>query len=322
MCLGNGPKTPDSIRVTALSCPRPYLPFLWIGVAFGCSGPLDEPLSSTDLEAARQALKQNQTELAHSSLRSLDSEDFDRFAQGEYHLLAGDLAWREKEADDAIHHYREFLYWQGAAADSRVAEDRLYQLGMDLLEGRRKALGIFPDRTRGAEILRELAMWAPRSLHAAAGLAAVADWHFQEKRFLESSEDYRQILESFGATEFADIASFRIGLCQASLIPGPWVDADFLSRTRNQFITYLQMFPNGIWKTNAEEKVVELEELIARHHLELGNYYFKIGNLRGARQAWRHASFQSGTLAAEDAAAKLEDLPVGGLPLPGAEDQE
>ena len=307
--------------MTALSRPRLCLLLSFMGMGFACSGPMDEPLSSADLEAARQALEQNQTELAHSSLRSLDSDDFDRFAQGEFHLLAGDLAWRENEADDAIHHYREFLYWQGAATDSRLAEDRLYQLGMDLLEGRRKSLGIFPDRTRGAEILRELAMWAPHSLHAATGLAAVADWHFQEKRFFESSEDYRQILESFGATEFADIAAFRIGLCQASLIPGSWVDADFLSRTRNQFITYLQMFPNGIWKTDAEEKVAELEEMSARHHLELGNYYFKIGNLRGARQAWRKASHQEGTLAAADASAQLEDLPAGGLPLPDEEDQ-
>ncbi len=307
--------------MTSISCFRLALLLPWIGLSLACSGPREEPLSSADLAAARLALQQNQTEAAHGALQSLDPEDFDRFAQGEFHLLAGDLAWREGKPDDAIHHYRQFLYWEGAASDSRLAENRLYQLGMELLEGRRKALGLFPDRSRGAEILRELAMWSPQGNHAAAGLAAVADWHFQDQRFLASGEDYKQILQSFGSSEFADIAAFRIGLCQSRLIPGAWVDATYLNRARNQFISYLQMFPNGLWIATAQEQIAELDEWIAQHDLDLGNYYFTIGNLRGARQAWRDASHQAGTLAAEQATALLNEIPAGALPLPEEEEK-
>ena len=285
--------------------------------AGACAGPEPEPLTADVLEEARRLADAGLVDRADDLLSDYEREDFDRVSQGQFSLLAGNIAYRNGDWDDAIRRYEEFLLFEGAAQDSRLAEDRLLELGLDLLEGRHRAFGIFPDRSRGIATLLNLAAWAPRSPRAPEALAHVGEYHFENRYFNEAREDYRLILQQYPRSEWADLAAFRLGMCNYLQIDKPTIDAKVINRSLNQLKQYMKLFPAGLYRDEAEVTIVELEELSAQHELAVGDYYEDIGNILGARRRYREAASRFGTEAAVEARRRLERLPALD-PLPGA----
>lgn len=281
-----------------------------------CSSPPGEPYSSADLDPIRDLVAAGDLDDAWDRIDDLEREYFDPLAQGEYSLLAGDIAYQRGDDDEAIRHYEDYLRFRGPAEASTVVEARLFELGLELLEGRRKAFGIFPDRTRGAMTLLDLATVAPQSSYAAEALAHVGEFHYSHLHYADAIDDYRLILTHHRGSEWADLATFRIGMCGFRQVDGPWVDARLIEQSLHQLKEYLKQFPSGLYRAEAEEAVVALEAIAAQRALLLGDYYRTIGNTRGARQHYAAAVGRAGTPAAEAAMARLKDLPAEDPPLP------
>ncbi|KAA3604986.1 MAG: outer membrane protein assembly factor BamD [Planctomycetota bacterium] len=288
---------------------RSCFPVLALILATACSSPPPEPYSSADLAPVRAARDAGDWEEAWDLIEDLEREYFDRMSQGEFSRLAGDIAYEIENWDRSIRHYGEFLLFQGPTEDSRLVEQRLLEMGLDLLEGRRRAFGIFPDRGRGATILLNMAAWAPASPYASEALASVGEYHYSQEYFDEALEDYQLILRFHPNSEWADLATFRIGMCGFQQLDGPEVDGRLIDGSRSQLKQYLRTFPSGLYRQEAEEVVAELDEMSASHHLLIGEYYLEIGNLRGARQSFEEAAGRTGTDASTVALAHLESLP-------------
>jgi len=284
---------------------------LLLALGAACASPPEEPYGLADLEPVRSLVAEGRYDEAWDILESQEREYYDRDAQAEFSRLAGEVAWQLGDKDRAIRHYEEYIFYEAPDAEAaRLAEERLFELGLELLEGRRKAFGIFPDRTRGATTLLHLASWAPLSDLADDALARVGEWHFQDRQFRDAIEDYRLLLRFHPDSEWADLAEFRIGHCQFLMIDGPWVDGRLIDGSLRQIQEYLRKYPSGLYRDQAEELVQTLEELSAGHHLVVGEYYEDIGNLRGARYRYRKASEEHAeTEAAAEARRRLAALP-------------
>ena len=280
-----------------------------------CSSVPAEPYGVEDLEPAQRFAAEGSWTKASRFLKNQRREYYDRQAQAELSLLAGDVAWELQDWDQAILHYEEYLIFEGAAATSERIEQRLFAAAMNLLNGDRKALGLFTDRDRGATILMNLATWAPRSPWAAEALAASAQWYFEEERFIESTQAYRMVVEHYPASEYADTATFRIGLADALQVPAHWLDTQRMHQATRQLQHYLRIHPKGFHREQAELVLVSLEEKLASHELMIGDYYRTIDNTRGARLHYREASAHRETAAGAAALLRLEELPADG-PLP------
>lgn len=304
------PSEPKSIL--SLSRPRKslLLPILFLlGGLSACSSPPPEPYSSDDLEPVRQAVAVQDWELADDLLDDLERDYFDRLSQGEFSLMAGNVAWELEDWDPAIEHYSEYLLFVGPTTDSRVVEERMFEMGMELLEGRRKAFGIFPDRSRGATLLLNLAAYARNSPISGEALAQVGDYHYKNDYYSDAKEDYQLLVRLHGDSEWIDLATFRIGMCDYLLLDGPHVDGRLIDQSRVQLKNYLQLFPSGLYRDEAETALADLEEMSAEHELLIGEYYATIDNIRGARSHFQEASTRVGTEAAEVALEYLEELP-------------
>ncbi|TAH39230.1 MAG: outer membrane protein assembly factor BamD [Planctomycetota bacterium] len=293
-----------------------FLASLALLLTGACSSPPPEPYSSADLAPVHELARQGQWDEAWSRIDDMKREYFDPLAQGEYSLLAGDIAYQRGDWDEAIQNYELYLQFQGPAAQSSVVEARLFEMGLELIEGRRRAFGIFSDRSRGAASLTNLAIYSPRGRYAAEALAQVGEFHYENHYYQEAREDYQLLLVYHRDSEWADLATFRIGMCGYHQVDGPWVDAGLIQQSMNQLKEYLKQFPSGLYLQEAEQTVAELEELSAQKELQLGDYYRTVGNVRGARQHYREASTHSGTRAAELAQARLQGLPPEDPPLP------
>ncbi len=288
---------------------RTALPLLLPLLLTACNSQPPEPYSSADLEAARALAAEGELGDAYNALEDLEREYFDRSSQGEYSLLAGDVAHQREDWDRAIHHYEEYLLFAGVARESERVERRLYEMGLDLLEGRRKAFGIFTDRSRGIVTLHNLAAWAPRGPYAPQALATTANYSYDEKEFGEASLDYRLLLENHPDSEFTDLANYRLGMCGFLQIDGPWVDARMIDHSAAQLGFYLQNHPSGLYRAEAEEALQQLNRFRDEREFELGDYYETIGNVRGARYHYMKARTSSFEDIAAEAESRIAALP-------------
>lgn len=266
------------------------------------------PLGKAELAEAQSLYQTGDYGAADRALRNRDRDHFDRHSQGAFSLLAGDIAWAREDWDRAILHYQEYLLFEGAARTSERVEERLFKAGMQLLNGDRRAFGIFTDRTRGARVLTDLAMWSPRSPWADEALINNANWYFDERQFGLAAESYRMILQEHAGSEFTDHATYLLGMCSYYRITGPWLEEKLIVQAENQLNFYLGSFPNGLYRDQAKVVVEHLAELSAERELKIGDYYATIGNTRGARRHYLEASTRSGTKIAAIARKKLEQL--------------
>ncbi len=287
---------------------RTTAPFLLLLLA-ACSSEPIEPYSSADLQEARELYAQGELLDAYNALEDLKREYFDRPTQGEYSLLAGDIAYDREDWDRSIHHYEEYLLFAGVASEAERVEGRLYEMGLDLLEGERKAFGIFTDRTRGIVTLHNLAAWAPSSPWAPQALATAANYSFDRGEYNEAAIDYRLLLEQHAGSEFTDLATYRLGMCGYLQIDGPWVDRRLIEHSAAQLRHYLRHYPTGLFREDAQASLTDLERLGAERELMLGDYYARIGNVRGARLHYQAARTAGIEAVATDAEAKLAALP-------------
>lgn len=287
---------------------RPALPLLLL-LAAACSSAPAEPYSSADLEEARTLAAQGDYGAAYSALDDLERKYFDRASQGEYSLLAGDIAYQREDWDRSIHHYEEYLLFAGVARESERVEARLYEMGLELLEGKRKAFGIFTDRSRGIVTLHNLAAWAPRGPYAAKALVTTANYSFDEKEYGEAALDYRLLLEGQPGSIYTDLANFRLGICGYLQIDGPWVDERLIKHSAAQLRYYLENHPSGLYRPEAQAALSHLDHLKDERELNLGDYYETIGNVRGARYHYRKARLSSIAQISAEAEARLAALP-------------
>ncbi|RMH01374.1 MAG: outer membrane protein assembly factor BamD [Planctomycetota bacterium] len=285
------------------------LPPLLLALLAACSSAPEEPCSSADLEPARALAAAGDYDGAAAALADFDREDFDRAGQSEYSLLAGDVAYAREDWDQAIHHYEEYLLSAGLASESERVEERLFEMAMQLLNGERRAFGIFPDRGRGVVTLHNLATWAPNSPWAAQALATAANYSFSEGQYAEAAMDYRQLLEQHPDSEFTDLANFRLGMCGFLQIDGPWVDGRLIERSAAQLRFYLDHYPSGLYRSEAEQALARLERWSGERELLIGDYYETIDNVRGARYHYQRARTSPVAEIAREAERLLAALP-------------
>ena len=91
-----------------------------------------------------------------------------------------------------------------------------------------------------------------------------------------------------------------------------------MSQSLNQLKRYLVDFPSGLYRADAQEAIASLEELLAGHELEIGDFYVVTEEVRGARQHFRKASAFTETESGREARERLEQMP----PDPPLEDPE
>ncbi|MDP6850750.1 MAG: outer membrane protein assembly factor BamD [Planctomycetota bacterium] len=278
-------------------------------------------LSHAEFLTALEAANEDRVSEVWSTLYRLDDDDFDRSSKIEFNLLAGDIAYLKEDWDQAIHHYEAYLLFGGAAGTSEVVEERLYSMALELLEGKRKALGIFTDRYRGVVTLQNLAAWAPNSPFAPRARVAAANYLFDSRDFDEAKLEYLGLLRYHPASEYSDLATFRLGMCGFEIISGPECDGELIELTINQFQQYLQGWPNGLYKDDAVRALFALRATLANREILIGDFYRTIGNTRGARLHYKAALALQFQGAIKKARARLDELPAEDGPLPGEESE-
>lgn len=270
--------------------PRPclWILLLFLGCAACAGGPEvvpDEDLSDLQLiEAARtQLLALDFDRVLEITDELLDRPLTPRFRE-EALYLEGEANFALEDYDDAWDAYRDLVNDHPHSDFIAVIEDHLYFIGEYHIRGEPSIVfkDLFTSRHFGAEVLRKYGTIYQFADRADDALEQLAAFHFSRREYDLAAERYETIAQNFPDSEWADFASYRVGLCWRLSSRGAGYDRIPLQQARTAFRRYLAR-TGGQYRLEAERQVAETEELLADGEWQIAHLYLLREQDRGAR---------------------------------------
>ena len=167
---------------------------------------------------------------------------------------------------------------------------------------------------RGRYLLKaiEIYEWvienAPFGRAAARAQYTIADCNFALGRYLEATYEYQKVLDEYPASGWAGQATYGLAICYyKQALPGEY-DQTIARKAVEQFRLFVRMHPDDSKTEEAEMRIAELREDMARQQLMIARFYERIEKPASARLYYGFAVAKyPGTEAASEATAKLKD---------------
>lgn len=118
----------------------------------------------------------------------------------------------------------------------------------------------------------------PNSVAGREGLLLASDALFAQDRFdsyVEAEGRYRDFLNRFPTSEFADYAQFRLASSLARRIEKPNRDQETTRKAVAAFETLIRSFPTSEWIDEAREELRRVNDNLAEHEFIVGHFYFR-----------------------------------------------
>jgi hypothetical protein len=249
-----------------------------------CSSLEAPPRSVAELDTARTLHAEGQNQEAWDILSDFEAEEFDLGANREFNVLAGDVADALEDWNRAVRFYEAAMMQPGPAIQALRVEQRLLELGVELLEGKRRVLLLFTDRGRGLVTLENLAFAGQFRSTRSEALARIAEYRFAEGAYVDAAQFYAGLLDpTLAGLGYEDHAAFRLGMCSYLRIDPDKPKGSVIQQGLDQFRAYLRDFPQGLSRAEAEAARADLAERLGEYHLMLADYYRRIDNPQGER---------------------------------------
>ncbi len=125
---------------------------------------------------------------------------------------------------------------------------------------------------------------------------AVADSFYLEggtSNLIQAAAGYQDWLTFFPTHPLADRVLLKIGECQMRQIGLPDRDATRAKLAEQRLKAMLQQYPNSLLRKEAELRLVEVQDNLGLHNLNIANYYYTLsvnqqkGGLKGAQSRLR-----------------------------------
>ncbi|MGH7150339.1 MAG: outer membrane protein assembly factor BamD, partial [Planctomycetota bacterium] len=167
----------------------------------------------------------------------------------------------------------------------------LYEIGLayDRDTGGIPLFGWFPRRGSAVPVFETLVEHFPRGDHADEALRRIGGYYFDEEEWIEARTAYERLLKGYAGSEWADLADFRVGICNLREAGAPSHDLGAMRRAREKLEGYLKNRPEGGKRAEAQAALAQVLEMLAEREWRTGEFYRRIGNEFGARHHWREA---------------------------------
>lgn len=252
------------------------------------------PLSIEDLNAAHVLADQEEWGKVDNLLRDFRVDEFDLATQRDYNLLAARAADEGGDWNRAVRFYESYVLQSGPAEDALAVEHRLLDYGRLLIAGDLRVFWIFTDRSRGVLVLENLAYAGRFAETRALALAELGEYRWNAHKYGRAASYYAGLLApELSGQGWEDLAAFRLAMSTYLSLESDRTFHDGILESLDQLDAYLLAFPAGLYRIEAEEARVDTREMLATHHLEVGDFYRRIGNEQGARFHWGIAAGQA-----------------------------
>jgi outer membrane protein assembly factor BamD len=184
-----------------------------------------------------------------------------------------------------------------AACASNPAEDEeipsaetYYLRGLELLEGSRFFF-VFRDVNypRAIELFQEVIDNYPYSEYATLAELKIADVYFDQERYDEAASYYQDFVELHPTHAQVPYSLYRHGLCSSERIDTADRDQSSTHDAVEQFQALLDGYPDSEYAADARARLREASDMLARHDVEVGDFYLGRHECHSAARRYRQA---------------------------------
>ncbi len=134
----------------------------------------------------------------------------------------------------------------------------------------------------------------PYSHYAPLAELRAADANFEQEKWTEAIDGYKNFIKDHPTHKQVDYAGFRIGLAHYKDIPSDFVlvppsyekDQQQLADAQTALKDFIASYPDSGYNAKAKDLLADVRKRLARHELYVAQYYEGHGRLRAA--AWRY----------------------------------
>lgn len=102
-----------------------------------------------------------------------------------------------------------------------------------------------------------------------------AESYFEKESYAEALVEYKHFLDLHRTHVLAPYAQYKIGMSHIKMFKSIDRDPAPIERAMNAFQQLLVEFPGSRHETDAQVKIRTCKELLARHHLFVGEFYYR-----------------------------------------------
>lgn len=110
----------------------------------------------------------------------------------------------------------------------------------------------------------------------------LAEARFHRGEYLLASYEYEALKQNMPASPFVPSATHKFGLCYYHLSPKPSLDQNHTKKAIDAFQNFLEYFPTHELAQDAETKIHELNNRLAKKDYETAILYMKMENYKAA----------------------------------------
>lgn len=110
----------------------------------------------------------------------------------------------------------------------------------------------------------------------------IAESYFYQKEYLLAAYEYDNFLKNYPSSLLYPEARYKLGLTYYYLSPKYSLDQEFTRLAINEFLGYIEQFPQDKNVYDAEQKIKELKNKLAYRDFVVAENYLKVENNRSA----------------------------------------
>lgn len=110
----------------------------------------------------------------------------------------------------------------------------------------------------------------------------LAQCHFQREEYLLAAEEFQSLKRNMATSPLVPKSQFNVALCYYNLAPKSSLDQRYTTRAIDEFQAFIEYYPTDALVAQADAKIRELNERLAKKDYETAELYMKMERYRAA----------------------------------------
>lgn len=166
-----------------------------------------------------------------------------------------------------------------------MSDEQLYQQAVEMLEAKKRG---FPWIFTGTDyktlfkILKEIQLRDPYSKYSILAELRTADAYFRKEEYEQAAIEYEEFLKRHPGSDEASYATYRLALSHYKLVKKPDRDPTSTRDALKWFEFFVEKYPESPLVGEANKKISQCRNRLAKREIYIGNYYAKRKNFKAA----------------------------------------
>jgi outer membrane protein assembly factor BamD (BamD/ComL family) len=216
-------------------------------------------------------------------------EDFiDDYPSSEYdeeaRYLWGESHYRDNDYSNAFSAYKAYAEAYPVSNRAPEIEERVYTMGCCYLSGKRKTFfGMFSNKGVGEEMFIWLVQTYPNAARADDAQWNLSRYYVCDQEWPKATAAFDFLVKQYPTSEWLPAAKYYTGYTRYRQVKGTRYDQTIVRESRKRFAAYVEEYPDGQWRAEAERLICILDNIAAEKLLNIAQWYITQGKRWSAR---------------------------------------